>query len=651
MARYLNRLFPSVIGAWLIASVAVAAPISTYPPATTPLAGTEQMISTQSGKTVNVTPAMISSYTGGAITTTGPYSGEFAQPLPPGGVPPCLNIFRYLTATQQAKVTAFTTTTADVDFQPIFMAAIAAAAYGPGAASNEICLPPGKYPFGSTLDIKNAVIVRGAGGGGGLAGTQAATLLVFPNDTPGIILDQFNTLGCAPAASGTSAAGTVIRDLAISGGGTSSSAHGIHACVRFVLNNVNILNFPGHELWVDGTNGNANESSITNLNCQSATSDWCIYEAGSDANASSYRSIGIINSGGGGICACGFLGSAYHEVHADLWGSLGLGEVTQSGHKFALISRTAGIGASTTPTIGMTTPWYDEGAGSGPPVWSGSGTYQVSSGIFADGAVSSNTFYSPYMEPGNGPISSVTRPSLVVMPQNGGLTLQTASINVGFGIGGVIYSPTGFGGFQFYPSGDARGLYGLSYANFDGLHAGDNLGVLRIGGYASSNASKDMLFQVDNAQIAGLITLTNTTQQFGSGAAQPFTWLIDKLALGQGLHNGVATIQVYGTAAPTTGSHARGEIVWNQNTAAGSPAFWMNTATGSPGTWLPGPIVPLAPAVAPTVVASLPACSSTNKYSRGWITDGSGPTFLGTLTGGGSVVAPVFCNGSAWVAG
>jgi hypothetical protein len=36
---------------------------------------------------------------------------------------------------------------------------------------------------------------------------------------------------------------------------------------------------------------------------------------------------------------------------------------------------------------------------------------------------------------------------------------------------------------------------------------------------------------------------------------------------------------------------------------------------------------------------------------RAYVTDATAPTFLGTLTGGGSVVTPVFYNGTAWVSG
>jgi hypothetical protein len=47
-------------------------------------------------------------------------------------------------------------------------------------------------------------------------------------------------------------------------------------------------------------------------------------------------------------------------------------------------------------------------------------------------------------------------------------------------------------------------------------------------------------------------------------------------------------------------------------------------------------------------VATLPAGVT---GARAYVTDATAPTFLGTLTGGGSVVCPVFYNGSAWVSG
>ncbi len=50
-------------------------------------------------------------------------------------------------------------------------------------------------------------------------------------------------------------------------------------------------------------------------------------------------------------------------------------------------------------------------------------------------------------------------------------------------------------------------------------------------------------------------------------------------------------------------------------------------------------------------VATLPTCNSTTEGLRETVTDATAPTWLGALTGGGTVVAPAFCNGSAWVGG
>lgn len=50
-------------------------------------------------------------------------------------------------------------------------------------------------------------------------------------------------------------------------------------------------------------------------------------------------------------------------------------------------------------------------------------------------------------------------------------------------------------------------------------------------------------------------------------------------------------------------------------------------------------------------VATLPAASAALQGARALVTDATAPTFLGTLTGGGAVITPVFCTGSAWLAG
>lgn len=49
-------------------------------------------------------------------------------------------------------------------------------------------------------------------------------------------------------------------------------------------------------------------------------------------------------------------------------------------------------------------------------------------------------------------------------------------------------------------------------------------------------------------------------------------------------------------------------------------------------------------------VSALPTCNSSLVGAMAAVTDATSPTYNGTLTGGGSVSVPVYCNGTAWTA-
>ena len=55
--------------------------------------------------------------------------------------------------------------------------------------------------------------------------------------------------------------------------------------------------------------------------------------------------------------------------------------------------------------------------------------------------------------------------------------------------------------------------------------------------------------------------------------------------------------------------------------------------------------------VFPGSVAGLGACTFALEGTRSGVRDAVAPTFLGALTGGGTVHTPVYCNGTSWVAG
>lgn len=49
-----------------------------------------------------------------------------------------------------------------------------------------------------------------------------------------------------------------------------------------------------------------------------------------------------------------------------------------------------------------------------------------------------------------------------------------------------------------------------------------------------------------------------------------------------------------------------------------------------------------------STVATLPTCNAGLKGTLRAVTDATTPTYNGALTGGGAVVVPVLCNGTAW---
>ena len=399
----------------------------------------------------------------------------------------CLNILGYLTAAQREQVRAGTSS---VDFTPLLERAIETVSASPapgGGGLNEICLPPGRYPFASTVDIKHTVVIRGSGASGGLAGSVFATVLSFPANTAGLIIDRYNTLGSTTLSTPTTGGdGSVIEDLAIvSAGGADPDAHGVWLRARAVIRDVNIANFPGNQVRIVATGGaggasegNANEWRLDNVNVRSAIGDWGVFVAGADANAGTATAVGVLDSGGGGICECSFLGNNYDGVHVDGYNSRGQGWVAYNGHLYALIDRKAGVGATITPGTNDSV-WYDMGAaaGSRAPAWSANGTYAVSAAIFSDGLNSRSVFTDPYVEVG-GPISHVSTPALVI-----GGNLQTAFTRYtpfvfsAFGVGGFVASPLGFGGFQYVPASAGLGRYSLSYTGYDGLHIEADAGL------------------------------------------------------------------------------------------------------------------------------------------------------------------------------
>jgi len=51
-----------------------------------------------------------------------------------------------------------------------------------------------------------------------------------------------------------------------------------------------------------------------------------------------------------------------------------------------------------------------------------------------------------------------------------------------------------------------------------------------------------------------------------------------------------------------------------------------------------------------STVATLPPCNASFEGQMEGVSDAVSPSYLATVTGGGSVHVPVYCNGTSWVA-
>lgn len=111
-------------------------------------------------------------------------------------------------------------------------------------------------------------------------------------------------------------------------------------------------------------------------------------------------------------------------------------------------------------------------------------------------------------------------------------------------------------------------------------HSDDTAGwawrLRRIGGdWVVDNANNDF-------RRAFVLTGELTARFMGTTVTQPYIFNAPIIAVGDGVN---ARRRTTGTAAPTTGAWAQGDIVWNLNASASGKIGWVCVTAGTPGTW------------------------------------------------------------------
>lgn len=270
--------------------------------------------------------------------------------------------------------------------------------------------PPVRYYLSDELNFKLNIHFKG-NGGGGLDNPTPVTIR-FPADTRGMIVNRANTFSDGVVASTTSAAGAIIENISlIGGGGTDLNAHGFMMRGRAVLRDFRIYNFAGNGLNIVATSGSgtpANEGNANNFavergritNCGA----WGCYVDGADANSGGMWKVDCSDNARGGFFDGSFLGNTYIACHTNGNG-LALGTCSYLGVRYgaAAFATDADL-VNTTPGTNEAV-WYTVGAG-GPgggayPAWTAgqpAGTWKWGGAYVSDDINARNVWLGCYSE-------------------------------------------------------------------------------------------------------------------------------------------------------------------------------------------------------------------------------------------------------------
>jgi hypothetical protein len=393
------------------------------------------------------------------------------------------------------------------------------------------------YDLASTIELTNGTFVLEGGATGFDVGK--ATKFTFPAGVTGIRVQAYNTSGANTKDSVTHRGGdgSIIRGIALFGGYTSVDGeyHGIQLRARAVIENVFIHNFEGDGIHIaagvsnangaDPPCGNANNWRIVGGRIQHCRNG--LFTDGADVNAGSCTSLDCTANRSWGIYDSSFLGNTYVACH------------------------------TATNTIGA---------------------YK------ADDASAQNVFIGCYSE-SDQPGSTINVPALVV----GGL--HAAALG---GTGGYLSAtqgaPTTTQAFVKYKSDATNGGYG-----FATIGEGSNQTTLAsqyhsvlmtetftIGLGTGGILKNDLWANFNTSTHCFRITGNLTTEQYGTGTAQPRVFQPTRFALGS---YGSARRMDYASAVPSSGTHGQGEIVFNNAPTQGGIFGWSCYTTGTPGSW------------------------------------------------------------------
>jgi len=466
--------------------------------------------------------------------------------------------------------------------------------------AGKIIIPQGSYYLSDTWVITRRLNI--VGNQSGQQAVNSASRLIFPANKTGL---RFHSL--IEQGSGSSARSSV-QDLCISAVSKGATGHGIHASATVYLDRVNVDGFKQNGInivagSVLGT-GDANQWSIRDSR-SSNNGGSGLYVEGPDVNSGHAINLDAASNGEWGIYDSSLLGNTYLACHIS---NCGIGAVKSEG------------GVNSSLFLGT----YIEGYGNfGCEIESPAMVFGGTAGAMSDYpfvTITGDGAGAKAYATSNGAVSRI-----VLDNPGSGYTEAAVSIHGGSGSGatanaiiqgGQVVGFTIIDGGSNYPhnsglrvkikdegapGGFVTGRIRSTSAPLSEWPSNVQLNgtldtSIRLQAVGANNI--DVRFNktagswdyCSNLSLASsslrFVTSLSENQTGGRSSALPNASLM--FPLGYWIGGGsAARHQTNGTAAPTTGEWAAGDIVWNRSPAPGGFAGWICTAAGTPGTWKP----------------------------------------------------------------
>ncbi|MES2119228.1 MAG: hypothetical protein V4513_01460 [Pseudomonadota bacterium] len=446
-----------------------------------------------------------------------------------------------------------------------------------------------------------------------------------PIIAPGTVKINGRGMGMSTVGGGTADCGTMVMpigctafrfdysrsslsDLVIFGDFSTTEAeyHGVHFRQLFYGTNIRCQSMRGDGFYAEGTTSAGFLADSARLvGCEGRNCRNGFYFNGADANVIQIIGGTAHNNRQWGVWESSSLGNAYFGVELSGNGvqpandgiGIGAAVVSHNGNWYGCIAGQEAAAALNAPSGTATDNayWYYVKAGAvapGFPAWTSGMSLRAGGAAYSDDSGAINGFTDCYAETNQGK-AQLTQGTTV----RGGMLAKWLWMNPAPNSSPNVLSVATDGAIQFQPSakvasGSVTSSLGSVQGNapnwiVSGLHA--SFGNKPYGFYMDAG-SFDIQCGYNNVstQVCWTFTGANTTQQFGTGAAFPYAFSPFALMVqGNGRSTTNARRLMIDAAAPTSGAHARGEVVFNRNAAIGAPIGWMCTAAGTPGTWAP----------------------------------------------------------------